>query len=186
MANIARAATGDGTAYALFQATSAVLLLSAASSSFAAGPGLLKALSRTAGNPLGILPAALGRTNSRHTPYWAVLAFFAAAGVIVGAAGGREQELVLFYAVAVFLSFLTGLLAMARFSLREGKHALLAVNTLAVLAVGFTLAINLGRGYPLASLAAALAIAGSLYALWVRAGRPRGIAEAERLAEQAA
>jgi hypothetical protein len=183
MATIARAAVGDGAAYALFQATSAVLLLSAASSSFAAGPGLLKALSRTPGNPLGILPIALGRTNGHHTPYWAVVAFFGASGAVVIAAGGREQELVLFYAVAVFLSFLTGLLAMARFSLREQNHALLAVNSLAVAAVAFTLAVNLGRGYPLASLAAALAIAGVLYALWVRAGRPGGIAEAERLAE---
>jgi hypothetical protein len=183
IAAIARAAVGDGAAYALFQATSAVLLLSAASSSFAAGPGLLKALSRTPGNPLGILPAVLGRTNSHHTPYWAVLAFLVASGAVVVAAGGREQELVLFYAVAVFLSFLTGLLAMARFSLREGNRTLLAVNSVAVVAVAFTLAVNLGRGYPLASLAAALAIAGTLYALWVRAGRPGGIADAERLAE---
>jgi hypothetical protein len=111
--------------------------------------------------------------------------FLAAAGAVVAAAGGREQELVLFYAVAVFLSFLTGLLAMARFSLREGKRALLTVNAFAAAAVGFTLAINLGRGYPLASLAAALAIAGALYVLWVRAGRPRGIAAAEVLAEAA-
>ena len=57
------------------------------------------------------------------------------------------------------------------------------MNTVAVAAVAFTLAINLGRGYPLASLAAALLIAATLYALWIRAGRPRGIAEAERLAE---
>ena len=89
----------------------------------------------------------------------------------------------LFYAVAVFVSFLTGLLAMARFSLNEGNHALLAVNAVAIGAVGFTLAINLGRGYPLASLAASLVIAATLYAMWVRAGRPRGIAEAERFAE---
>jgi hypothetical protein len=183
MANVARAAAGDGAAYALFQASSAILLLSAASSSFAAGPGLLRALSRAPGNPLGILPASFGRTNSHHTPYWAVLAFLASAAAVVVAAGGREQELVLFYAVAVFVSFLTGLLAMARFSLREGKRSLLAVNCVAVLSVSFTLLVNLGRGYPLASLAAALLIAGALYALWVRAGRPRGIAEAERLAE---
>ena len=120
--------------------SSAILLLSAASSSFAAGPGLLRALSRTPGNPLGILPATLGRTNSHHTPYWAVLAFLSASSAVVVAAGGREQELVLFYAVAVFVSFLTGLLAMARFSLREGKRALLAVNAVALAAVGFTLA----------------------------------------------
>ena len=183
IADVARAAAGDGAAYALFQATSAILLLSAASSSFSAGPGLLRALSRTPGNPLGILPATFGRTNAHHTPYWAVLAFLVSSCAVVAAAGGREQELVLFYAVAVFVSFLTGLLAMARFSLREGKRALLIVNSFAVAAVGFTLAINLGRGYPLASFAAALLIAGALYALWVRAGRPRGIAEAERFAE---
>jgi hypothetical protein len=183
IADVARAAAGDGATYALFQASSAILLLSAASSSFAAGPGLLRALSRTPGNPLGILPASFGRTNAHHTPYWAVLAFLISSCAVVVAAGGREQELVLFYAVAVFVSFLTGLLAMARFSLKEGNLALLAVNAVAVAAVGFTLAINLGRGYPLASLAAALLIAGALYALWVRAGRPRGIAEAERFAE---
>jgi hypothetical protein len=183
IAEVARAAAGDGPAYALFQASSAVLLLAAASSSFAAGPGLLRALARRPGNALGILPGVLGRTNRHHTPYWAVLLFLAGSCAVVVAAGGREQELVLFYAVAVFVSFLTGLLAMARFSLREGRRALLAVNIVAVAAVGFTLAVNLGRGYPLVSLAAALLIAFGLHALWVRAGRPAGVSEAERLAE---
>ena len=87
IADIAKAATGDGAIYAAFQATSAVLLLSAASSSFAAGPGLLKALARTPGNALGILPEPLGRTNHHHTPYWAVLIFLGcSAGVVVGSA----------------------------------------------------------------------------------------------------
>ncbi len=183
IADVARASAGDGAIYALFQATSAVLLLSAAASSFAAGPGLLRALSRRPGNPLGILPGVLGRTNAHHTPYWSVLVFFVASAVVVVAAGGHEQELVLFYAVAVFVSFLTGLLAMARFSLNEHKRVLLAVNGVAVVAVAFTIAVNLGRGYPVASLAAAALIATFLYALWVRAGRPSGIAEAERMIE---
>ena len=93
ISEIARAATGDGAAYALFQASSAVLLLSAASSSFAAGPGLLRALSRTPGNPLGILPATLGRTNAHHTPYWAVLAFLLASCAVVArpAAASRNS-----------------------------------------------------------------------------------------------
>jgi hypothetical protein len=72
---------------------------------------------------------------------------------------------------------------MARFSLVDGNRRLFVVNCVAAAAVGFTLAVNLGRGYPLASLAAALLIAGSLYALWVQAGRPSGIAQAERMAE---
>ena len=44
--------------------------------------------------------------------------------------------------------------------------------------VAFTLAVNLSRGDPVASFAASLAIAAVLWRLWVRAGRPRGIASA--------
>jgi hypothetical protein len=49
--------------------------------------------------------------------------------------------------------------------------------------VAFTLVANLSRGFPIVSLAAALAVAGLLYRAWTKAGRPRGIrnvaAEAE-------
>src|SRR2546421_622148 len=82
----------------------------ASSSSFQAGPGLLKALAR--GGGIGILPGRLGRTNRYHTPYWGVVVFLAASALMVVAAGSREQRLVLFYAVAVFVAFLCGLLAM--------------------------------------------------------------------------
>jgi hypothetical protein len=182
IAEIARAASGNGIEFAAFQLTSAVLLLAAASSSFQAGPGLLKALAR-GGGP-GVLPAWLGHSNSHHTPYWSVLVFVAGSCAIILAGGGKEQELVLFYAVAVFVSFLFGLLAMSTFSRREGRRLLLAVNLVSLAAVILTLAINLRRGYPLASLAAAATTAALLYALWVRAGRPGGVSEAERLAEQ--
>jgi hypothetical protein len=74
---------------------------------------------------------------------------------------------------------------MARFSRREGRRALFVVNCVAIVGVAFTLGVNLGRGYPLASLAAALGIAAVLHRLWVRAGRPSGIAEAEVEAETA-
>ena len=50
-------------------------------------------------------------------------------------------------------------------------------------AVAFTLGVNLSRVYPLASLVAAIGVGGVLYALWVRAGRPRGIAGALAAAE---
>jgi hypothetical protein len=49
-----------------------------------------------------------------------------------------------------------------------------------------TLAVNLGRLYPIASLVAATAIAATLHRLWVRAGRPSGAADAEALAERGA
>jgi hypothetical protein len=177
IAELARVAA-PGPLFAAFQAVTALLLLSAASSSFQAGPGLLKSLARQAGDggeEGGILPAPLGRTNSHHTPYWGVLLFALAAAAAVAAAGGHDQELVLFYAVSVFMSFLAGLLAMARFSHREGKRRSLLLNLVGAAVVAFTLAINLARGLPLVSLGAALLVALALQRIWVRAGRPGGV-----------
>jgi hypothetical protein len=171
-----------GALYALFQLATALLLLSAASSSFQAGPGLLKALARRGGTPeaggAGVLPSMWGRVNRHHTPYIGVLLFLAASAAIIVAAGGQDQRLVLFYAVSVFLSFLTGLVAMARFSRRERRRGLLVLNGVGAVAVAFVLAVNLARGEPIASLAASLVIAAVLYRLWVKAGRPRGVRDA--------
>lgn len=180
LAEVARASAGVGV-YGAFQAVTALLLLAAASSSFQAGPGLLKALARHVGpdgRETGILPARLGVTNSRYTPFTAVLVFVAIAGVVVVAGGGRDQELVLFYAVAVFLSFLMGLAAMARFAFLERRPATLVMNTVGGLVVAFTIGVNLLRGFPLVSVAAALLIALLLYRSWARAGRPGGISHA--------
>jgi hypothetical protein len=184
IADIAEAAAGDGVMYGLFQGTSALLLLAAASSSLQAGPGLLKALSRHAESAgVGILPRSLGTTNGHHTPYWSVVVYLAVSAVVLLAAGGHEQELVLVYAVAVFVSFLAGLSAMARFSLREHRLGLAATNIAGAIAVAFTLAVNLARGYPLLSVAAMLTIAAGLYAAWASQGRPAGVEEIELRAE---
>ncbi len=181
IADLARASVGDGAAFGFFQLASSILLLSAASSSYQAGPGLLKALARNErGHGLGILPGPLGRTNRHHTPYWSVVVYLAIAAVVIVAARAQEQELVLFYAVAVFASFLMGLLAMARFTFRERNFRLFAVNCCSATCVAFTLAVNLARLYPIASFLAVVVIAILLYRLWVRAGRPEGLAELER------
>jgi hypothetical protein len=187
IADVARGAVGKGPLFAAFQLTSSMLLLAAASSSFQAGPGLLKALARHTrenGEQVGILPSALGRTNGHHTPYWAVVVYLGVAVAVVMAAGGRDQELVLFYAVAVFISFLCGLLAMAHFSRREGAQLHVAINAVGAIVVLFTLAVNLRRGYPIASLTASLLIGGVFLWLWIRKGRPRGIAMVEAEAER--
>ncbi|WP_433759525.1 amino acid permease [Nocardia sp. CA-135398] len=172
--------------FAAFQLVTALLLLSAASSSFQAGPGLLKALSRHTdrdGHSTGILPATLGHTNTHHTPYWGVLVFTLSAAAVTGAAGGQDQRLVLFYAVSVFLSFLAGLIAMVVFSRREHKPGQLVLNVVGATVVGFTLLVNLARGEPALSLLAALLIATGLHRIWVKAGRPRGVRDAAALAE---
>ncbi|HXF72384.1 MAG TPA: amino acid permease, partial [Actinomycetota bacterium] len=187
IADVARAVGSPGL-FATFQATSSLLLLAAASSSFQAGPGLLKALAARdgpGGAAIGILPAWMGRTNRHHTPYWGVLLFLAVSAAVVAAAGGRDQELVLFYAVAVFVSFFAGLVAMARFSLAEGRWASFVSNAVGAAVVGFTLVVNAAKGYPLASLSASLLIAGIMYRSWVRAGRPRGVSEVEAIADPA-
>lgn len=184
IADLAKAAVGGGGLFGLFQLSSSVLLLAAAASSFQAGPGLLKALSRSwpDGSP-GLLPNRLGRVNRHHTPVLAVVVYTAISAVIILAASGQEQELVLVYAVAVFVSFLAGLLAMARFSRRQKKRGLLVINVVAAAVVAFTLVVNLARGYPLISIAATVLIGGFLQYRWVRAGRPRGIEAVERKAE---
>ncbi len=171
--------------FAAFQLFTTLLLLAAASSSFQAGPGLLKAFARdkSGKNPIGILPRSLGATNAAHTPYWGVVLFAVLAMVIVVVAGGNDQVLVLFYAVAVFMSFLAGMLALSTFSFREKRGRMFVLNVTGVIIVAFTLVINLSRGFPLVSFAAALLIAGALYALWVRAGRPSGVRNIEAIAE---
>jgi hypothetical protein len=182
--NLAKAAVGGGGLFGFFQLSSSVLLLAAAASSFQAGPGLLKALARTwpDGSP-GLLPGRLARVNEHHTPVLAVIVYALISAVIILAASGKEQELVLVYAVAVFVSFLAGLLAMARFSRRQRSWWLFAINVIAAVVVAFTLVVNLARGYPLISIAGTILIGGFLWHRWVRAGRPRGIEAVERTAE---
>ncbi len=102
------------------------------------------------------------------------------AAAIILMAGGQEQELVLVYAVAVFVSFLAGLLAMARFFQHRGRPLLAATNLVGAVAVTFTLLVNLARGYPLLALAGTVLVAAGLYWRWVHAGRPRGIEAIER------
>ncbi|MFR9797108.1 amino acid permease [Streptomyces sp. MS06] len=182
IADIAHTAAGPGWLYGAFQLTSSLLLLAAASSSFQAGPGLLKALAGTMRAP-GVLPPVLGRTNRHHTPYWSVVVYLAAAALTIVAAAAQEQRLVLFYAVAVFVSFLVGLVAMARFAAAAGRALPAWVNGLAAAAVAFTLGVNLLRGWPVLSLLATLLVAGGLYARWARAGRPTGIEDVETRAE---
>ena len=75
------------------------------------------------------------------------------------------------------MSFLAKLVAIVAFSYREGQRGALVLNAVGTLIVAFVLAINQARGFPPVSVVALL-IAASLYGLWVRNGRPRGISGA--------
>ena len=186
IANIAQASVGPRL-FAVFQLLTALLLLAAASSSFQAGPGLLKALARRThadGGETGILHPQMGTSNDHHTPYWAVVVFLLVSVLVVVAAGAEDQKLVLFYAVSVFMSFLVGLVAMAKFDFADRRLWSFTVSVVGAIVIGFTLVVNLLRGYPIVSLLAASGIALVLYVLWIRAGRPRGIAQAVVEAER--
>ena len=180
LADVAERATGGGGAFAAFQGTSAALLLAAAASSFLAGSGLLEALARHGGNGDGLLPRRFQSTNRWYVPPWGVAALAAVAAVLVAATGGHEQELVQFYAVAVFASFLGALVAAAVLSLRDGHRGAAFVAGLGAACVALVLALNLRRLDPIGSLAVSAAVSTYLWRAWVSRGRPGGVAEIAR------
>jgi hypothetical protein len=175
IADVGRRATNGDATFAAFQATSAILLLAAAASSYLAGSGLLKALALHAGDGDGLVPRRFGSVNRFLVPHWGLVALLAAAAVLVVLGGGRDQELVHYYAVAVFTSFFGALVACARLSWRDGEYGALAVNAAGTVLVAFVLALNLARVDPILSLVATGAVSLYLWRAWVRRGRPAGV-----------
>jgi hypothetical protein len=177
LAEVARRAVGEGPAFAAFQAVSALLLLAAAASSYLAGSGVLRALATLGRNGDGLVPSIFGRLNRFLVPEWGITVVLVAAAVLV-AAGGYEQRLVTFYAVAVFASFLAATIACARLSHRDRRWGSLTLNVLGSLLVGMVLAINATRLEGAIALLASVAVAVYLWRVWVARGRPRGVAGA--------
>jgi amino acid transporter len=185
LAEVARTSIGDGAVFAAFQGASALLLLAAAASSYLAASGLLKALALVGADrdDGGLVPSRFALLNRFHVPPWGILTVLIASAALIALAGGRDQEIVRYYAVSVFAGFLGATLGCARLSHRDGKRAELAVNLAGVAVVAFVLALNVARPAGVIVLGTAGLLAGYLYAMWVRRGRPAGVAEAEVLAE---
>jgi hypothetical protein len=176
LAEVARRATGGEGLFGAFQAASALLLLAAAASSYLAGSGLLEALARDS----RLLPGRFARTNRFHAPPWGIVTVGVAAVVLIVLAGGRDQELVRFYAVAVFVSFLGALVAAGRLAWRDGRRVAFGVDVAGAVLVAFVLALNLQRIDGVVSLAATLLVSLVLWWRWVARGRPTGIAPTMR------
>lgn len=175
LADIAGRATGKDGMFAAFQLASVALLLAAAASSYLAGSGLLKALAlHGAGG--GLLPRSLGRVNRFYAPPVGVAILAVTSTGLIALAEGRDQEIVQYYAVAVFASFLGAMVACAVLAHRDRRLGAFAVDVLGVGLVGMVLVLNMRRVGPLISLAAAGAISLALYGIWVRRGRPSGVA----------
>ena len=175
LAEVARRSVGDGLALACFQAVSALLLLSAAASSYLAGSGVLRALATLGREGEGLVPTAFARINRFLVPEWGVTVVLVAAAILV-AAGGREQRLVPFYAVAVFASFLAATCACARLSYRDRRWGSLMLNLLGAVLVGSVLVINATRLDGAIALLASGVVAAYLWRMWVARGRPSGVA----------
>src|SRR6516162_3889735 len=161
IAEVARHATGGGPLFVAFQASSALLLLSAAASSYLEGS----------------VPSRFGRINRFLIPEWGVALVLVAAAMLV-AASGREQRLVGFYAVAVFASFLAATIACARLSYRDGRKVALVLNIVGAVLVAIILGINATRLDGSIALLASAGVAVYLWRIWVLRGRPRGVAAA--------
>jgi hypothetical protein len=74
---------------------------------------------------------------------------------------------------------------MARLFHRDRRRWLTGVSVTGALAVGVTLIADFARGYPIVSFVAACLLAAVFYLMWARAGRPRGVAQAERIGSDA-
>jgi hypothetical protein len=181
LAEVAKALVGDGALFGAFQAASALLLLAAAASSYLAASGLLKALALMGADEAseGLVPSRFARLNRHHTPPWGIAVVLGASVGLITAAAGKDQEIVQFYAVSVFAGFLAALLGCARLSIRDRHWGWLAVNLLGTVLVAFVLVLNVARTDGALALAAAAVVAGYLYAVWVRRGRPTGVGEVE-------
>ena len=185
LAEIARASVGDGAVFAAFQAASALLLLAAAASSYLAASGLLKALALVGRNSAegGLVPGRFAVLNRHYVPPWGILLVLVASAALIAMAGGRDQEIVRYYAVSVFAGFLGATLGCARLSHRDGRRGELIVNLAGVALVAFVLALNVVRPAGVIVLSVAGLVAGYLYMVWIRRGRPSGVADTELLAE---
>lgn len=178
LAEIGRAATGGGAGFAAFQAMSALLLLAAAASAYAAASGLLKALAELGADGGALLPRHFARVNRALVPHWGVAAVMIAACALIAIAAGRDQEIVDYYAVAVFVSFLGATVGCAVLNRRDRRSWALAINVLGGALVGFVLALNAIRPAGAIAIAATALFAASLWRSWVSRGRPEGIAAA--------
>jgi len=181
LAEVARTGVGGGAVFAAFQAASALLLLAAAASSYLAASGLLKALALVGADRSdgGLGPARFAILNRFHVPPWGILVVLIASAGLIVAAGGKDQEIVRYYAVSVFAGFLGATLGCARLSHRDREWPQLIVNLIGIAVVIFILALNVARPAGVIVLTGAGLVAGYLYAVWVRRGRPSGVAEAE-------
>jgi amino acid transporter len=126
IAQVARTVYGDGIAFYLFQAFTALLLFLAANTSFNAFPRLLAIL---AGD--GHMPRQFALRGDRLAFSYGIIALATLAAALIVYFGGSTHALIPLYAVGVFIDFTISQSGMIRHWLRErspGYRRRLAIN----------------------------------------------------------
>ena len=94
---------------------------------------------------------------------------------VISATGGRAQEIVRYYAVAVFASFPGATVAATVLAWRDRRFPAVAVDTSAVALVALVLVLNLRSGRPDRLPFRRPRDLRSALRTWVRRGRPGGV-----------
>jgi amino acid transporter len=126
IAQVSRAVYGDGLAFYLFQAFTAILLVLAANTSFNAFPRLLAILAQD-----GHMPRQFALRGDRLAYSYGIIALATLAAILVVIFGGETHLLIPLYAVGVFIDFTISQSGMIRHWLRErtpGWRRRLSIN----------------------------------------------------------
>jgi amino acid transporter len=126
IAQVARTVYGDGFAFYLFQAFTAVLLFLAANTSFNAFPRLLAILAQD-----GHMPRQFALRGDRLAFSYGIIVLASLAAALIVIFGGSTHLLIPLYAVGVFIDFTISQSGMIRHWLRErspGWRRRLAIN----------------------------------------------------------
>jgi amino acid transporter len=126
IAQVARTVYGDGFAFYLFQAFTAVLLFLAANTSFNAFPRLLAILAQD-----GHMPRQFALRGDRLAFSYGIIVLASLAASLIVIFGGSTHLLIPLYAVGVFIDFTISQSGMIRHWLRErspGYRRRLAIN----------------------------------------------------------
>ena len=126
IAQVARTVYGDGFAFYLFQAFTAILLFLAANTSFNAFPRLLAILAQD-----GHMPRQFALRGDRLAFSYGIIVLASLAAALIVIFGGSTHLLIPLYAVGVFIDFTISQSGMIRHWLREktpGYRRRLAIN----------------------------------------------------------
>ena len=145
VSQIGRRVFGDGPFYIFLQATTALILVLAANTSFVSFPRLSAILAQSR-----YLPNQLTSLGDRLVFNNGILALAVSSAALIVIFGGDTHQLIPLYAAGVFLSFTLSQIGMVRHWLREGRRGWqwkALINGVGAMATGVVMLIVLGANF---------------------------------------